>query len=72
MVHIDLPVYFQVVCSPNVLIVTAKLSHRMDITTVPTWSTPLAWPPKYSRRVFIQRYINNKRVLIQNGVRMCE
>ena len=82
MVHIVLPMYFQAGCLPNVLMM-AKLSHRMDISTVPTWSTrkdistvptwstPVAWPLKYSMSVFIQCCVNSRHVLIQNGVRMC-
>ena len=68
--HIELPVYFQARCSPNVLIVMAKFTNPMDIRTVLTWST-LEGPPKFSRSMFIQCCINSKRVLIQNGVRMC-
>ena len=39
---------------PNVLIVTAKLSHHMDVNTAPTWSTALAWPPKNCKNKFTQ------------------
>ena len=51
MVHIVLPMYFQAGCLPNVLMM-AKLSHRMDISTVPTWSTrkDISTVPTWSTR----------------------